>query len=175
MSTEAQIKANRLNARKSTRPKTAEGKAVVAKNAVKHGLFAAENVIFCENQGEFDHFCEELIAELAPVGVIEAMLASRIVSLSWRLRRAERMHNEAIDVMIAKIETNGWQKSLRARAGEAQDPRAGGLELILGWATVADFSDSKVLERLMMYERRIEFSLHKTMSELQKQKLMRER
>ena len=32
----------------------------------------------------------------------------------------------------------------------------------------------RVLERLMMYERRIEFSLHKTMAELREQELMRE-
>jgi hypothetical protein len=53
MSTEAQIKANRLNAQKSTGPKTAEGKAAVAQNAVKHGLFAHENVIKCEKQSDW--------------------------------------------------------------------------------------------------------------------------
>jgi protein subunit release factor B len=45
MSTKAQTKANQQNAQKSTGPKTAEGKAVVSQNAVKHGLFAAEAVI----------------------------------------------------------------------------------------------------------------------------------
>jgi hypothetical protein len=47
MSTQAQVNANRMNAQKSTGPKTSEGKAVVAQNAVKHGLFAYENVINC--------------------------------------------------------------------------------------------------------------------------------
>jgi hypothetical protein len=40
MTTQAQIKANRLNAQKSTGPKTAEGKAIVAQNAAKHSPFA---------------------------------------------------------------------------------------------------------------------------------------
>jgi hypothetical protein len=39
MATEKQINANRKNAQKSTGPKTAEGKAAVSQNAVKHGLF----------------------------------------------------------------------------------------------------------------------------------------
>ena len=75
MATQAQIKANRQNAQKSTGPKTAKGKVVVAQNAIKHGLFAQENVIKCEKQSDFDEFCAELLAGLAPVGGVEAMLA----------------------------------------------------------------------------------------------------
>ncbi|MHC4331688.1 MAG: hypothetical protein ACYSWW_26580 [Planctomycetota bacterium] len=39
MSTEAQVNANRENAKKSTGPRTPEGKTAVSQNAVKHGLF----------------------------------------------------------------------------------------------------------------------------------------
>ena len=42
MASVAQTIANRLNARKSTGPRTPEGKAVVSQNAVKHGLLARE-------------------------------------------------------------------------------------------------------------------------------------
>ena len=182
MATEAKIKANRLNARKSTGPKTAEGKAAVAQNAVKpcperrrgNGLFAHENVIKCEKQHDFDQFCAELLGGLAPVGGVEAMLASRIVSLSWRLKRVERMNSELIDVMIAKIETDPWRKELREDAG-LLDPETGRSELVLGWVTNRDFSDSQVLERLLMYERRIESSLYKAMKELQKMQRLREK
>jgi hypothetical protein len=45
MSTEAQIKANRENAQKSTGPKTAEGKTVVSQNVVKHGLLSCQAAI----------------------------------------------------------------------------------------------------------------------------------
>ena len=37
MCSEAKLTANRLNAKKSTGPRTLEGKAVVAQNALKHG------------------------------------------------------------------------------------------------------------------------------------------
>ncbi len=173
MSTTAQAMANRNNSQKSTGPRTDEGKAVVSQNAVKHGLFAAEAVITGENPAEYEAFHDQFLAEYAPVGMVESVLAERIVSLAWRLRRAERMQNQAMDVMIAKIETDQWEKTLRERAAEAQDPRAGGLDLLLGWATNDDFSDARILDRLLMYERRIENSMIKMMKELKRFQVIR--
>ncbi|MHC4750707.1 MAG: hypothetical protein ACYTFW_12625, partial [Planctomycetota bacterium] len=71
MSTEAQINANQQNSQKSTGPRTAEGKAAVSQNAVKHGLFASEAVIKGENEADFDLFSKEMLSELAPVGFME--------------------------------------------------------------------------------------------------------
>ena len=100
MSTKAQTNANRKNAQKSTGPQTAEGKAVVSQNAVKHGLFAAEAVITGEDPADYEAFHDQFLAEWKPVGMTETMLAERIVSLAWRLQRVERMQNQAIDHLI---------------------------------------------------------------------------
>ena len=54
MASEARIAANRLNAQKSTGPRTAEGKAVVAQNAVKHGLLAREGLLRGEDREEYE-------------------------------------------------------------------------------------------------------------------------
>ena len=54
MATDAQIQANRENAKKSTGPRTPEGKARVSKNALKHGLLAQDSVIPGEDPAEFD-------------------------------------------------------------------------------------------------------------------------
>ena len=54
MSTKAQVKANRKNAKKSTGPKTTEGKENSSQNATKHGFFACHDVIKTESQLEFD-------------------------------------------------------------------------------------------------------------------------
>ena len=54
------------------------------------------------------------------------------------------------------------------------DTRVAGPELVLGRAVISDFSNSRVLERLLMYERRLENSLNKTMDELHKRKLIRQ-
>ena len=90
--TRTKIEANRQNAQKSTGPKTAEGKAAVSKNAVKHGLFI-DLLIRGENEAYYEVFYNEMLANLAPVGSVETMLAERIISLWWRLRRVERMQN----------------------------------------------------------------------------------
>ena len=77
MASEAQVEANRANSRKSTGPKTAEGKATVSQNAVKHGLLAEQVVIKDEDPGEFEFYRQSLLAELCPVGDCETILAER--------------------------------------------------------------------------------------------------
>jgi hypothetical protein len=104
MSTQAQIKANRQNSKKSTGPKTDEGKAAVSQNAVKHGLFA-QSVIYGENEGDYEAFHEKFFAKLDPVGAVELFLAERAANLAWRLKRVERMQNEVIEDMIGRLVT----------------------------------------------------------------------
>ncbi|MCX5643080.1 MAG: hypothetical protein NTZ17_00085 [Phycisphaerae bacterium] len=171
MASEAQVAANRLNAQKSTGPRTPEGKTVVSQNAVKHGLLAREVVIKGEDPGQFEFYRDQMLGELAPAGQMESVLAERVVSLSWRLQRAERLQTAAFDAMYREdtAGSGAWTKRmLRAKA----EPGDG--DLILGQMVVADFGHAKVLDRLLMYERRIEHSLYRTMGELQKQRLMRE-
>jgi len=176
MSNTAQIEANRQNAQKSTGPKSAEGKAISAKNAVKHGVFAVETLIKGENREDFELFRQKLLEEFSPEGAVETMLAERIVSLGWRLKRIVRIQDQVFDVMIEKDEPSPFQKHLRAGLPRIMqdDPRGGGQELVLGRTAISDMSNSRVLERLLMYERRIESSMKKTMDELHKRKLIRQ-
>jgi hypothetical protein len=179
MSTEAQIKANQQNSQKSTGPKTAQGKAAVSQNAVKHGLFGSQAVVNGENQADFDLHRERLLAELSPVGVVESTLAERFVSLSWRLRRAERMQNQAIDVLIARDEPSPLTKQVQGLLPPhlrnlEPDPRGAGPELVLGRAVIKDCANYQVLVRLSLYERRIESSLFKTLNELRAVRAIRD-
>jgi hypothetical protein len=173
MTTQAQILANRQNAQKSTGPRTAEGKATVAQNATKHGLFARKDVVISENQTEFDALRDEMLAELNPVGAMEAILAERIVSLTWRLRRAAQMQDEVIDVKI-RAEINRSKPILSKSLITGQPSRLSKNtkrcydDLALGLIAKWDFQSDRVLERLSMYERRFESSLFKTMAELKK-------
>ena len=161
MTTEAQIEANRANAQKSTGPRTPEGKARVAQNAIKHGLLARQVAVVGEEVEDFALFRDELRAELAPVGLVEARLVARIADLMWRLQRAERFHAESFDVMYARcfVDPQVRRRWPGARRPDEADP-------IVGETVVKDFSETKVLERLMVYERRIEGSLCRMMAEL---------
>jgi hypothetical protein len=172
MASEAQILANRRNAEKSTGPRTEEGKAASSLNAVKHGLSARQDVISTEDHGEFDLHREQMLDELGAVGPVETMLAERIVSLSWRLKRAERMQNEALDCLL--LEDGSGSAGESGELGSfVQTADSGDGGPALGRVVVKDFAKERVLERLMMYERRIEMSLFRTMNELHTMKVCR--
>ncbi len=178
MSTDAQINANRQNARQSTGPRTDEGKTKVAQNATKHGLFSQKNVVIPENQADYDAVRDEMLKDLEPVGAMEAILAERIVSLTWRLKRAARMQDEVIDVRI-RLEINCSKPWLSESliTGEpcelSKNPKRCYDDLALGLIAKWDFEADRVLERLSMYERRFEKSLFKTMAELRATKAAR--
>lgn len=59
MTLSAQTKANRLNSKKSTGPKTSEGKAVVSKNAISHGAYA-QNFMNEIEEAHYQIFLNEL-------------------------------------------------------------------------------------------------------------------
>jgi hypothetical protein len=179
MASVAQIQANRLNAQKSTGPRTAEGKERASRNALKHGLLAREAVIMGEDPEEFEIYREGMLAELAPAGVVETMLAERVVGLAWRLRRAERLQNMA----FAALDEGEPEPLLEARHEEWKQLKssdwdravAGVLDenAALGQLVVADFAEARVLDRLLMYERRIESSLYRTMAQLRRERQAR--
>jgi hypothetical protein len=87
MATNKQLEANRANARRSTGPKSASGKARSRLNAVTHGLTARQIVVGAEKPEEFDAFREALFADLEPSGALQCELVDEIVRSMWRLRR----------------------------------------------------------------------------------------
>jgi hypothetical protein len=91
----ARAEASRRNGAKSCGPKTPEGKARSAQNALKHGLRAQKHVVLPgENAAEFEALETALLEELAPEGALQTVLARRVVAATWRLERAERLEAE---------------------------------------------------------------------------------
>src|SRR4051812_31580861 len=66
--------ANRLNAQKSTGPKTAEGKARSRQNALKHGLAGAGIVTHAEDQAPLRERLDDWTADLNPTTTVESWL-----------------------------------------------------------------------------------------------------
>ena len=91
----ARAEASRRNGATSRGPKTPEGKARSAQNALKHGLRAQKYVVLPdEDAAAFKALEAALMEELAPEGALQTVLAKRVVAASWRLERAERLEAE---------------------------------------------------------------------------------
>ena len=97
MASEKQVEANRENAKKSTGPKTEEGKEAVAQNAVTHGLCAQAVLLWNENPAEWDAMREDLLADNRTGTAVEKALLGRVALYTWRLRRAAHVEREMLE------------------------------------------------------------------------------
>jgi hypothetical protein len=123
----ARAEASRRNGAKSRGPKSAEGKARSAQNALKLGLCALKYVVLPdESAAEFHALKEALMDELAPEGALQTVLARRVAVAAWRLARADRMEVEL-------FEERRWEE-----AG-------------VGMALIRDGNGTKSFETLMRY------------------------
>jgi hypothetical protein len=94
----ARAEASRRNGAKSCGPKTPEGKARSAQNALKHGMRAQKHVVLPdEDAAEFAALEGALVEELAPDGALQSVLAQRVAAAAWRLARAERLEAELFE------------------------------------------------------------------------------
>jgi hypothetical protein len=147
MTTAQQQAANRRNAAKSTGPKTPEGKAVVALNAMKHGLLSRHVLLPDEDEAALVELGKRLRAHLQPVGELEVLLVDRIVTAAWRLRR------------VLAMETSLFE-TYRADSFPVSPP------VRLGHVIRRDHGDR--LTRVLRYETTLERSLYKALHELQR-------
>lgn len=106
-----QLAANRRNARQSTGPKTATGKAVSKWNALKHGILSTQVLVRGqhgrESAREFTALHRRFTAELRPVGPLEEMLVDQVVTAHWRRRRA--LTAEAGEIALS-VDGGHWER-----------------------------------------------------------------
>jgi len=124
--TRKQLTANRKNAKKSTGPKTPQGKAKSSANALKHGLCALspENVVIPgEDPAEFEAFQREILNDLRPGEAAERLLAERIALAQWRLRRAAKYEGQLVEASLATVRRQQASKDKwRKTREEPADP-----------------------------------------------------
>jgi hypothetical protein len=135
------VRANRANALKSTGPKSEEGKRKASRNAVRHGLCAAVEVVTAFDPVlEFLPFQESMHEHFDPCGPYEIALVERIVACMWRLRRLINLEAQAM-----------WSNSQMGAKP--------------AWAFTYNNSDARFLN-MSRYETAIERSLYRAMQEL---------
>ena len=156
MTSNLQIEANRRNARRSTGPRTAQGRRVSSMNALKHGLTAQHVTVFDENEADFRRFHRQLVRVLRPHGAMEAQLAERAVICAWRLRR------------VYRIETGMFSKARKLWAPTGPT-MANDIETV--YTRLSSQRDD--LAKLSRYEASIERSLRRALLDLERRQARR--
>jgi hypothetical protein len=119
MTTKKQIEANQENALRSTGAVTQEGKVIVSRNAIKHGIFARDLMlkteVYQENEDEYRELLHGLVDSLMPQGQMENLLVEKIALDFWRLRRVIRFETGSIKRYLEEVIDDYYD---RWRSGE---------------------------------------------------------
>jgi len=150
MATTAQIAANRINAQKSTGPRTVEGKSASRQNALKHGVDAASLIIPGEDPALYDQLAADYADDIRPHGALEQFQVDTLVRADWQRRRLQR------------IEAKLYRQILEEGGSEELDV-----------AILRDSPTGKLLLRLWSQIAGLERAHHRALSEIRR--LRRER
>ena len=113
MATDRQITANRLNALKSTGPRTPEGKARAALNRLNTGIHAQSLILPNENPEALQELADRYFADFQPATEDERFLVDSLVRCEWRSRR------------FARVEVQVWAEGMDGPL-RRQEPNAAG-------------------------------------------------
>jgi hypothetical protein len=115
MTTLLRVQANRLNALKSTGPRSIQGKAASSLNSIRHGLRTWKPVLLPgESMAEWKKFARAVLEDLQPHGPVETMWAGRAALLMWRLQRSADARKTLTDqqwreAQVLAPESAWWQ------------------------------------------------------------------
>ena len=172
---EARIRANRENAKKSTGPRTPEGKAASSRNHLLHGLRANKHILPGEDPEDFLALLHDLFDRFLPVGEGEEKLVLRIAADQWRLDRTLPMeaavYRQCLEVVAARDYTRKRELVNHKRNHErnpeippAPAPPDPGDRLTRAFIVDGDGRNS--LTRLARYETSIERSIDRCLRQL---------
>ncbi|MFN3326166.1 MAG: hypothetical protein ACK5AZ_21925 [Bryobacteraceae bacterium] len=81
-------------------PRTPEGRQRSSRNAIRHGLTAAQVVLDYESPEQYEALKEAVLAELQPETEIERQLAHDLANHRWRLDRIVRIETATFDTKM---------------------------------------------------------------------------
>ncbi len=164
------LEANRRNAARSSGPRTAEGKAKVARNPIKHGFFVARDRWTPQQQRDFEEILAGLRDDFKPQGALEEncvrTIAESYVRMAavWRYENlsALKHHQECEREMNQRIATAEPAQAAHLRAEREQLRRAG-----LWRPTIPGPREANAILR---YEGSLNRTIHRAIFELQERK-----
>jgi hypothetical protein len=88
----------------STGPKSAAGKAVSSRNAIRHGLTSVSPILPSEDQSEYDHFLNQTVTQYDPQDSEDTAIVHAYVDTMWRVRRVPSQEARYIALEIRRIQ-----------------------------------------------------------------------
>jgi hypothetical protein len=123
MATEKQIAANRLNAKKSTGPRTQNGKIKSSVNALRHGLYSEKYIATTEDQNTFRAFAASFIEEFEPQTASELELVDALIHTAWRRRRISSLISAHLNQALADVDRQDQRMKMQNQTQSASQPQ----------------------------------------------------
>jgi hypothetical protein len=165
--------ANRLNAQKSTGPRTEQGKAASSHNALTHGLTTSSDgcaVLPSEDEAAYEQLLMQLEREQRPVGVLQREIVGHIAQVLWRLRRVPGIERSLVFNRFYWAKRHQTLEQRRYKDHIERDLEAPPLpDLPMLLAREFDGGDNG-FARLELYRQRLQRELRAAMRELRKLK-----
>jgi SEC-C motif-containing protein len=146
MASPAQCIANAQNATFSTGPKSAEGKAAVARNGVRHGLFATYEQLAPDQREHINRCVEELHAGFPRQCAAFEDVISELAIATWRRELCRQLEASFFSNAVASEMENPESAALVEKFGE---------DILLGRAMTRDAEGPNVFTKLMRYQSRV--------------------
>jgi hypothetical protein len=169
MTSEKKIAANRRNAQLSTGPRSAQGKATIARNAFKTGMWASASILLeGEDPEQWTALHDGLWQVFAPEGMLEEVLVTRIATMIWRLLRVERVEASLYTLGSETARLHREAGAIYINMTGGPGPGAGPIshEVYEGQAWIRMASDPDAWAGLARCEGALERSLYRALTEL---------
>ncbi len=150
---------NRINAKKSTGPKTPAGKSAIKLNALKLGIYTKDVVLPSEDPIPYRELQAAFLLEYSPETPTEIYLIDNIVTAIWRRRRVQAAEIGLHDLLRCE-QSAGLRKRFTDVNASAE----------MANAMRADFTASRMLSDLWRHDARLERSITRSLKELQRHK-----
>ena len=146
MATAAQLTANRLNAQKSTGPRSEAGKAVSRFNALQRGIDAASAVIPGEDAAARESLAHDYYQRFQPATPEEAFLVETMIDAHWNRRRYTAIETQLMNKILTDIEPTEYPL---AALFDPKNPASKLLERIVRHREAAERSGHRALNALI--------------------------